>query len=654
MFNRINIIPRWIIFCIDIVMSIFALLISFLIKYDFNQTIIEHNNLVTSCIIITVLSSLIFLLLRTYAGIIRLTTIQDTLRILSAVLFVNAGFFVINLFSITYNSYNIIPATVLILNTFVGFVMLIVYRIGIKHTFAYFKNLNIDSKKVIIYGASEAGLLTKRTIEQDDKAHYKVVAFIDDDYYKVKKNIDSIKIFHSSKLSQIAKSETIDELIITVTNLTTDKKNSIVDICLDSGIRVLHIPPVEAWINGQLSSRQIQKVKIEELLEREPIRIHNEIIQNQLKNKRILVTGAAGSIGSEIVRQLAKFNPAVIILVDTAETALYESELTLNEDFSKDIFKYFIADIRNYNRMEYIFKECKPHYVYHAAAYKHVPMMELHPSEAIGTNIIGTKNLADLSVKFNVQKFVMVSTDKAVNPTNVMGATKRIAEIYVQSLGKEDNSQNIKNTRKTINPIEQSKSTKFITTRFGNVLGSNGSVIPRFTTQINNGGPVTITHPDICRYFMTIPEACQLVLEAGTMGQGGEIFVFNMGKLVKIVDMAKKMIRLSGLTPGVDIDIKYTGLRPGEKLHEELLNTEENTIPTYHDQILIANIREADKNILEKIDHLIEAFNLMHEEIELVRLMKAIVPEFISNNSIYEEIDKPAKSNIISIKSAVN
>ena len=637
MFKKINIIPRWIIFCIDIVISVLSLFVSYLIKYDFNNTSIDHEAFFQNCLILLVLSTGIFFLLKTYAGIIRLTTIQDTFRILLAVLLINSGFFIVNLFYVTYSHHPIIQITALVTNAFVGFVLLIVYRIGIKHSFAYFKNINIDSKQVIIYGASEAGLLTKRTIEQDHKAHYKVVAFIDDDGYKAKKALDGISIFHSSSLTSLIKNEKVDELIITIANLSADKKNKIVDTCLDQGIRVLHIPPVESWINGQLSARQIQKIKIEELLEREPIQIHNEIIQSQLKNKRILVTGAAGSIGSEIVRQLAKFNPTVIILVDMAESALYDLELALRDEFQNDTFKYFIADVRNYKRMEYIFSEVKPHYVYHAAAYKHVPMMELHPYEAVATNVMGTKNIADLSLKYNVQKFVMVSTDKAVNPTNVMGATKRIAEIYVQSLyNYHIQQEEIKSAKETPHTV-----TKFITTRFGNVLGSNGSVIPRFTQQINNGGPITITHPDICRYFMTIPEACQLVLEAGTMGQGGEIFVFDMGKMVKIIDLATKMIRLSGLTPGVDIDIKFTGLRPGEKLHEELLNTEENTIPTYHEQILIANVRNYNYGeVNTNLNALIYLVQNMKGEMEIVTLMKKMVPEYLSNNSVFEQLDK--------------
>jgi FlaA1/EpsC-like NDP-sugar epimerase len=382
----------------------------------------------------------------------------------------------------------------------------------------------------------------------------------------------------------------------------------------------LNVPPVSNWINGELSFKQIKKVQIEELLERDAIQLDIDIIINQLNNKTILVTGAAGSIGSEIVRQVIKFNPKKIILLDQAESPLYEMEMELHDKYKQQQYEIVMGDIRNKDRMENVFKTFAPSIVFHAAAYKHVPMMENNPSESIFTNVLGSKNLADLSVQYKVEKFVMVSTDKAVNPTNVMGASKRIAEIYTQSLNKNS-------------------TTKFITTRFGNVLGSNGSVIPRFRQQIETGGPITITHPDITRFFMTIPEACQLVLEAGAMGKGGEIFIFDMGESVKIVDLAKKMIKLSGLILDKDISIIYTGLRPGEKLYEELLANEENTIPTHHKQILIAKVKEYDfETISSSINELINLFDQQNNK-SIVKKMKELVPEFKSNNSIYEELD---------------
>jgi FlaA1/EpsC-like NDP-sugar epimerase len=383
----------------------------------------------------------------------------------------------------------------------------------------------------------------------------------------------------------------------------------------------LTVPPVSSWINGELSFKQIKKINIEELLERDAIKLDEDNISKQVKNKTVLVSGAAGSIGSEIVRQLIKYKPSKIILLDQSESPLYEMEMELAEKCKKEQYEIVIGDVRNKDRMQNLFKTLKPQIVFHAAAYKHVPMMENNPSESIFTNVLGTKVMADLSVEFGVEKFVMISTDKAVNPTNVMGASKRVAEIYTQSLGKKSK-------------------TKFITTRFGNVLGSNGSVIPRFRQQIEKGGPITITHPDITRYFMTIPEACQLVLEAGAMGTGGEIFIFDMGSSVKIIDLAKKMIKLSGLTLDKDINIVVTGLRPGEKLFEELLNDKEKTMPTHHAQIMIAKVKEYDLDAVAKdIDALISMFGSQNNN-EIVTKMKNIVPEYISNNSEYEKLDK--------------
>jgi len=400
------------------------------------------------------------------------------------------------------------------------------------------------------------------------------------------------------------------------------RKQEIVDLCLSHNTKVLNVPPVTNWINGQLSFRQIRKIQIEELLEREPIRLDEDNISKQLNGKTVLVTGAAGSIGSEIVRQIARFNPGMLILLDQAESPLYELEMECLEQFPQVKSEVVMGDVRNRQRMENVFRTFRPQLVYHAAAYKHVPMMELNPSESVLTNVLGTKIVADLAVGYKVEKFVMISTDKAVNPTNVMGASKRIAEIYTQSL-----NNHISGTR-------------FITTRFGNVLGSSGSVIPRFRQQIENGGPVTITDPEITRYFMTIPEACRLVLEAGCMGKGGEIFIFDMGKSVKIIDLAKKMIALSGMELGKDIDISITGLRPGEKLYEELLNNTENTVPTHHSKILIAQVKEYNYETVSKdISELVSLFDAQNN-VQIVTKMKAMVPEYVSNNSEYEKLDK--------------
>ncbi|MEO6454353.1 MAG: nucleoside-diphosphate sugar epimerase/dehydratase [Ginsengibacter sp.] len=438
----------------------------------------------------------------------------------------------------------------------------------------------------------------------------------------------------------------IDEIIIAIFDLSPAKKNNLVDFCLDKNIKVLSIPPFNTWINGQFSPQQLQIIKIEDLLERAPIKISNELIASQISNKRILVTGAAGSIGREIVRQLIKYNPGTIVLCDQAETPLHEIELELQESDTKTSCVSFLGNVTNQERMEELFETFKPHYVYHAAAYKHVPMMEICPSEAIITNVLGTKIIVDLSVKYAVQRFIMISTDKAVNPTNIMGASKRLAEIYVQSIHQRLESDYflIKNEDQTLTLKPSKNSIKFITTRFGNVLGSNGSVITRFKEQIEKGGPVTVTHPKITRFFMTIPEACQLVLEAGSMGKGGEIFVFDMGEPVPIVELAKKMIRLYGLTPEIDVRIKYTGLRPGEKLYEELLADSEKTVPTYHDKIMILKVRDQNFRVT-KYDfmNLISLAKQKNGTTEMVAKMKDLVPEFVSNNSLFEKLDKKSK-----------
>jgi FlaA1/EpsC-like NDP-sugar epimerase len=412
---------------------------------------------------------------------------------------------------------------------------------------------------------------------------------------------------------------------------------------LENDIKVLTLPPVRSWINGQLSSKQLQNIKIEDLLEREPIEINNDIICDQIKGKRVLVTGAAGSIGSEIVRQIALFYPQMIILNDQSETPLHELQLELQESNLQNNFHSFIGDIRDQSRMEMLFQTFKPHYVYHAAAYKHVPLMEHNPGEAVRTNVMGTKTIADLSVKYGVSKFVMISTDKAVNPTNVMGASKRIAEIYVQSLYHSFKSKKTTVYTNGLSHLNQGGAaikTKFITTRFGNVLGSNGSVIPRFKAQIQKGGPITVTHPEITRYFMTIPESCRLVLEAGSMGEGGEIFIFDMGSSVKIVDLAKKMIRLSGLVPHQDIAIEFSGLRPGEKLYEELLNHTSKSRTTHHPKIMIEQgVVEEYEMMHVEIEELIGMSNFFEND-DIVVKMKKIVPEFKSLNSYFEAFDK--------------
>lgn len=640
--KNLSIIPRWVIFILDILVSSFCFLLAYLIKNEFNFSIFQQSQIGQNLLILLAFNISLFSLFKVYAGIIRFTGLQDTFRIFFVVFFANVGYYVLDLFILQWYGFRLIPASVLVINMLLSFVALSSYRVIIKYFFSYITTINETKKRVAIFGAGYVGISTKRALEHDMTANIQMVLFIEDDQRKVGKNIDGIKICSSSQLEVLLKKYLIDELIIATTKLPSKRKNEIVDFCLDNKIEVFTVPPLKSWINGQLSTKQLQNIKIEDLLEREQIKIYNEILFKQLNNKTVLVTGAAGSIGSEIVRQLLQYKPKTIVLNDHAETPLHDLKLELEEN-GCSTFKLALGDVRNELFVDKIFQDFQPQFVYHAAAYKHVPMMENSPLEAICTNVGGTKLLADLSIKYGVERFVMISTDKAVNPTNVMGASKRIAEMYVQSLYQNQEIQ----FQKDLNTSR----TKFITTRFGNVLGSNGSVIPRFKKQIEAGGPVTVTHPDITRYFMTIPEACQLVLEAGSMGNGGEIFVFDMGQPVKIADLARKMIKLSGLEPDDDIKIEYSGLRPGEKLYEELLNNAENTMATYHEKILIAKTRTLEYESLSvQIESLIEPAKNQGSVIDVVAAMKALVPEFISNNSEFEKLDQPRSATVVNMK----
>lgn len=640
MFERINIVPRWIIFLLDLVCCIFSLWVSYLIKNNFDINLIDITELSRNTLILVIINSIVFFSVKTYAGIIRYTSAQDSFRILISIVISNFLLFFANLLLISLREPTIISNAVLVINGLCSFLFLITYRAMVKYFFMYVKNMRIDKRRVVVYGAGDVGIAAKRTLDHDSKVNMALVAFIDDDERKTGKAIEGVKIFHADNFRDVVISGKVDDLIIATDNLSPERKNSIVDFCLENDIKVLTLPPVHNWINGQINTSQIQNIRIEDLLEREPIEIQNDIIGGQLKGKRVLVTGAAGSIGSEIVRQIARFYPQMIILNDQAETPLHELHLELQEKNTSNIFHAFIGDVRDQSRMDSLLKTFKPHYIYHAAAYKHVPMMEHNPAEAIRTNVMGTHVLADLAVRYNVRKFVMISTDKAVNPTNVMGASKRIAEIYVQALFNSFKQEGVLYTNGLSQLNGETKGvTKFITTRFGNVLGSSGSVIPRFKAQIQKGGPITVTHPEITRYFMTIPEACRLVLEAGSMGEGGEIYIFDMGTSVKIAELAKKMIRLSGLIPNQDIAIEYSGLRPGEKLYEELLNDLENTVPTHHSKIMIAKTREYNFETINKhIEELIQ-LSCEYKDMQVVIKMKEIVPEFKSNNSVYEELD---------------
>jgi len=585
--------------------------------------LISLRELGSNLIVLTALNTLIFFNFKTYAGIVRYTGVQDALRISLSLL---ASFVTLGLLSavsmVNGQTFIALPLVTLLIYSLLSFLSLISYRVVVKYFFSYLRSSKMNPRYVIIYGAGEAGFATKRVLEHDPNSKVKVVAYIDDNPRKTEKVVDGVKIYSFDELDNLFELYEVDEIIISSFSIPARRRAQLVEICLEKNITVLNVPPLDKWINGQFTKKQLQSIKIEQLLERDPIQLNHLELDKQLTGRRVVVTGGAGSIGSEIVRQLLKYHPATIVVVDQAETPLHDLELELTTIKNGTKLVFFLGDVRNKNRMEELFSSFHPQFVYHAAAYKHVPMMELSPSEAILTNVGGTKLIADLATKYHVQRFVMVSTDKAVNPTNVMGASKRLAEMYVQGLA------------------ATSTQTKFITTRFGNVLGSNGSVILRFKDQIAQGGPVTVTHPNIIRYFMTIPEATQLVLEAGSMGNGGEIFVFDMGKPVPIVDLAHKMIRLSGLVPGVDIDIKYTGLRPGEKLYEELLNDAENTLPTHHEKILIAKVREASvTNIEQEFLELFQLASSADNIMSMVAKMKELVPEFLSNNSVFEQLD---------------
>ena len=625
--------PRWSILIIDLLICAFSLTLAFFLRFNFKSIPSQEMSLFPfaygTLLFVRFIS---FYGFKIYKGVVRYTGAKDATRIFIVVL---AG----SLFILTLNilfrqiiwGYYIMPQSVVIIDALVTIFIMISSRLAIKAI--YFENKNPEKEKthVIIYGAGESGIITKRTLDRDVAIRYKVVGFIDDDENKHGRSLEGVFVFATNKLETLITENKVESVILSIQQLSANKKNNIIDECLKLGVRVLNVPPVAKWINGELSFKQIKNINIEELLERDPIKLDSQLINKQLNNKIILITGAAGSIGSELARQCLLFSPQQLILLDQAESPLHELDLEFSEKRMQTKHEVVIADIRNKERLQHVFTSFKPDLVFHAAAYKHVPMMENNPSESVLTNVLGTKNLADLSLKHKVEKFVMVSTDKAVNPTNVMGASKRIAEIYIQSLGKINT---------TSSSAHSTTPTKFITTRFGNVLGSNGSVIPRFKKQIEQGGPITITHPEITRFFMTIPEACQLVLEAGCMGQGGEIFVFDMGKSIKIVDLARKMINLSGLKENIDISISYTGLRPGEKLFEELLASSENTLPTHHTQILIGKVREytlADVN--QFINELIVLFDTQNNQL-IVSKMKEIVPEFISKNSIFESLDK--------------
>ncbi|HMJ67984.1 MAG TPA: nucleoside-diphosphate sugar epimerase/dehydratase [Cyclobacteriaceae bacterium] len=628
-FQNLTILPRWIIIIIDLMIILESTAVAYMLRFNFEwEAIIEHSFLLG--LAVSGVAGLISnLATRSYAGIVRYTGIEDGKRIASNTILSMLLLSITNLLSYYNTGINLIPYSVLLITFPFAFFQLFFYRLFVKELFAYIKSVDDKSERtnVAVFGAGSLGISVKQMIESSPESRLRLIALIEDDIYKTGKKIQGHRIFRADELQALVQDRGVQELIIAVNNLTPERKNQLIDDCLRLGIKVRAVPPASEWIRGQLSLKQIKEVRIEDLLGRDVIDIGQDELEKQIKGKVICVTGAAGSIGSELCRQIIHFAPKRLVLIDQSESPLFNAEYDLKKmGFLVDLSVY-ICDITNAMQLEKILVEERPETIFHAAAYKHVPLMERNPTEAVICNIFGTRILADLAVKTGVKKFVMISTDKAVRPTSIMGCTKRIAEIYVQAL---------------YNHLQLKKGscTSFVTTRFGNVLGSNGSVIPIFRKQIEAGGPITVTHPEIVRYFMTIPEACRLVLEAGVMGYGGEIYIFDMGKPVKIYDLARQMVKLSGLEVGKDIDIIFTGLREGEKLFEELLNDSENTVPTHHDKIMKAKVAIYEynqiNNYLDLLDDLVKDKN----ELKVVALMKDIVPEYKSNYSRFEVLDK--------------
>ena len=634
---NINYLPRWGVLLIDI----FIALVAFVISYTIGNNLLtyNHNDILPIWMqagIVMMVQTLFYWVFHTYSGILRFSTFVDTIKTALAVCFTGIILIVVNIVIKNTTLWINHPFlnTVLCIYIFVAITLLFAWRVTIKTVFEYLSHRKSSIQKVLIYGIQSAGLSIAKMLQSNMDSPYRPVGFIADVDEYTQHNLLGLNVYkRDDKLLKIIKDKRIDSVIISP--LKIKKINPLRDLAvfIDNNIRVLTTPYFSDYNpqseDNNIAQRvgSIESIKVEDLLKRPTININSEEVQNILAQKVVLITGAAGSIGSEIVQQVAAHQPNGIILLELAESPLHDLLMEIKPKFPSVRFIHVIADVRNQTMLEPIFKEYHPDVVFHAAAYKHVPMMEDFPPQAILTNVLGTKNVADLAIKYGVQRFIMVSTDKAVNPTNVMGASKRIAEIYVQSLFLKLAKEN-------------SECTKFITTRFGNVLGSNGSVVPFFKKQIAQGGPITVTHPDIIRYFMTIPEASRLVLESATLGNGGEIFIFDMGQPVKISDLAKNMIRLAGYVPGKDIEIVYTGLRPGEKLYEELLNQKELTVPTTHEKILVAKVREYDYDTVSiLIDKLIHSAQ-EGKTFPTVQIMKEIVPEYKSKNSVYEQLDK--------------
>ena len=633
---NIGYLPRWGVLLLDLLIVLIAFVVSYMIGSQIlTYDLAARMPIWGQAIFVLVLQGVFFWAFHTYSGILRYSTFVDTLKVTAAVVANGLFLFLANLIVKYVTNYINPPffTTVLVIYVFVAITLLFGWRVIIKTVFEYISHRSKRVDKVLIYGTKSAGLSIAKMLQSNLESQYRPVGFIADKYDDIQHDLLGLTVYPlNEQLMYTLKKHHIRHII--VSPLKMKQINPLVDLKLfiDNNIRILTTPYFTDFSveenNDNINTivGRIESIKVEDLLERPVIEMDTENVGTILEGQTVMVTGAAGSIGSEIVRQVAAFKPQTIVLFEMAESPLHDLTVDLRKEFPNQQFVPVIADVRNVDMVEEVFEEYHPHVVFHAAAYKHVPLMEDFPAQAILANVQGSKNVADMAIKFNAKRFVMVSTDKAVNPTNVMGASKRIAEIYVQSLFLKEAKEN-------------ANCTKFITTRFGNVLGSNGSVVPYFKKQIAAGGPVTVTHPDIIRYFMTIPEASCLVLEAATLGDGGEIFCFDMGQPVKIADLAKNMIRLAGFEPGKDIEITYTGLRPGEKLYEELLNQKETTIPTKHKKILVAKVREYDyQEVAEQIEALIQLAKT-GKVFPTVKLMKQIVPEFKSKNSVYEELD---------------
>ena len=620
-----KVLPIWTVLLIDVLIIVVSSLLAYALRYDFRSLFSESSSIDVTIVCTVAVNLIFFRAFRTYSNVLRFSSFVDIMRIFVALTVSYALLLIASIVVKSFTNINVAPITVLFMSYIISFAMMACSRIVVK---IFFEALNFDgsrSANVFIYGAKEAGVNIAKALRVSLRNHYRLRGFIADEPELINKVMMGVKVFpNDDTLIENLDDRDVHTIIISPAKMEALKHSDMADRLLAHNIKLMTAPPLSEWNNQFLDRTQLKEIQIEDLLQRNPIEIDIHKVASHLEGKRVMITGAAGSIGSEIMRQVASFNPYKLILVDQAETPLHDIRLELQDRWRDIDAETIIADISNVTRMEEIFRRYKPQYIFHAAAYKHVPMMEDNVSESIQVNVYGTRTVADLAVKYGAEKFVMISTDKAVNPTNVMGCSKRICEIYVQSLAKKLLA-------------EGGHVTQFITTRFGNVLGSNGSVIPRFRDQIQRGGPVTVTHPEIIRYFMTIPEACRLVLEAGSMGNGGEIYIFDMGKPVRIVDLAKRMIGLSGRT---DVKIEFTGLRHGEKLYEELLNVKELTKPTYHEKIMIATVREYDYDeVNERIQKLIDV-SYTYDQMKIVAAMKDIVPEFVSKNSCFEVLDK--------------